>query len=264
MDNTPIPIIGELKNKPLAEVIFELRWSLQTTQPGFQADPGFRILVGRYYDRVNKQYPVTRDLPLAQVPEEMTAHVVRHQFWSADMKWPVTQLGPGILTVNDTAGYKWDTFKPRLTSAVDAVFESYPKEIAPLAPIGVELKYINAVPFDPTGNNGVLDFLRQSLHTTLEVDSCLFDEPECATRPLELNLTLTYPLGNPRGVGILLLATGMKGQRPSLIWQIIVRSATDACPQDAADFGAWLDDAHAVIKRWFATLCRGELLTTFE
>lgn len=264
MKNDSIPTITELRNKPLAEVVFELRWSLQGAQPGFQSDPGFRILFGRYYDRMRQQYPVMKDLPVTQVPEEMTAYAVRHQFWSAESKWPVTQLGPGILTVNDTAGYKWETFKPRLTSAVQALYESYPNEIAPLAPIGAELKYINAVPFNATETAGVVGFLEQSLHTKLQVDPLLFDDSQAAAKPLELNLTLTYPLTRPQGVGILLFATGMKGQQPSIIWQIIVRSTTDKAPQKTADFDAWLDDAHSVVKRWFATLCRGPLLSTFE
>lgn len=259
-----IPNITELRNKPLAEVIFELRWSLQATQPGFQSDPGFRILVGRYYDRVSKQYPVMKDLPVTQVPEEMTAYAVRHQFWSPDAKWPVTQVGPGILTVNDTVGYKWESFKPRLTSAVQALFESYPNEIAPLTPTAAELKYINAVPVNLADTNGILSFLQQSLHTTLQIDPRLFDDSQSATKPLELNLTLTYPLTKPQGVGILLFATGMKGQQPSLIWQIIVRSTSDKAPQKASDFDSWLVDAHAVVKRWFGTLCRGPLLKTFE
>jgi len=130
--------------------------------------------------------------------------------------------------------------------------------------MGAELKYINAVPFNQNESGGLLNFLQQSLHTKLQVDPLLFDDSQSASKPHELHLTLTYPLTKPHGVGILLLATGMKDQQPSIIWQIIVRSATDKAPQKTTDFDAWLDDAHSVVKRWFATLCRGSLLKTFE
>lgn len=55
-----------LPNKPLAEAIFELRWALDEKRvQGLAVDPGFRLLVGRYYDRVKGNYPSVVDLPTA-------------------------------------------------------------------------------------------------------------------------------------------------------------------------------------------------------
>src|SRR3972149_3965752 len=136
-----------LPNKPLAEAIFELRWALDEKRvQGLAVDPVFRLLVGRYYDRVKADYPNVVDLPTAQIPEELTSYAVRHQFRASKDGWPVTQLGPGIVTVNETTGYSWATFKPRLLSAISALFESYPNEIAPCVPSEVMLRYINAIP----------------------------------------------------------------------------------------------------------------------
>src|SRR5437870_557567 len=109
MNHDSIPEPRELRHKPLAEAIFELRWALGTgSSTGFEHDPGFRIFLGRYYDRVHQQYPFVVDLPTAQVPEDMTAHVVRHQFRARQNGWPLTQIGPGILTVNHNEEYTWD------------------------------------------------------------------------------------------------------------------------------------------------------------
>ena len=55
-----IPERHPLENKPLVEAIFELRWALEAQQPGIALDPGFRIFLGRYYDRVRAEYQIGR------------------------------------------------------------------------------------------------------------------------------------------------------------------------------------------------------------
>jgi uncharacterized protein (TIGR04255 family) len=178
-----IPTPRPLVKKPLVEVVFELRWKL--SEGPLAKDPGFRIFVGRYYDRVRSQYPDIVDLPSSQIPEEMTAHVVRHQFWTGKGQWPLTQIGPGILTVNETDGYLWESFRPRLVHAVRCLAESYPQDIHKLTPTQVSLKYIDAVPFDPTqSSTTLLQFMREALHTGIDVEPRLFDTPEQSSSPL--------------------------------------------------------------------------------
>jgi hypothetical protein len=71
--------------------MLELRWDLaEGAQQGLTVDPGFRFFMGRYYDRVRAQYPHVQDLPVSEVPENFTGHVVRHQFWTRKKEWPVT------------------------------------------------------------------------------------------------------------------------------------------------------------------------------
>jgi hypothetical protein len=49
----------DLKNKPLVEAILELRWALSTTEiPGAAEDPNYRLLLGRFSERVQKEYPI--------------------------------------------------------------------------------------------------------------------------------------------------------------------------------------------------------------
>ena len=62
-----------LKNKPLAEAIFELRWELQEPAQGMKVDPHYKILIGVMYDKVEDE-------------------------------WPLIKIGPGIITLNDTGG----------------------------------------------------------------------------------------------------------------------------------------------------------------
>lgn len=95
----------DLANKPLVEAVFELRWALKKNGP-LTSDPGFQLFQGRYYDRIKETFPFAKSLPAAEVPEAMTGHTVRQQFRASEEGWPVTQIGPGILTVNETVAYK--------------------------------------------------------------------------------------------------------------------------------------------------------------
>ena len=46
-----------LENKPLIEAIFEVRWSLTEVMPNINVDPAYKILIGRFFDKINKDYP---------------------------------------------------------------------------------------------------------------------------------------------------------------------------------------------------------------
>lgn len=246
--------------------MLELRWDLgEPSKTGLTLDPGFRIFMGRYYDRVRNQYPHVEDLPASDLPERLAPYVVRHQFWKSKGHWPVTQIGPGILTVNETDGYLWDTFRPLLVDVFKALFASYPTELAKLQLNQIVLRYIDAVRFDPEkAGSPILQFLRESLHTNIQVDPLLFSEPNDSESPLGLNLSLTYRLLKPKGVVVLTLGNGLRGDIPSIIWETKVVSNGPEVPTTLADFERWLDDAHSVSDNWFFALIRGHLLDSFE
>jgi uncharacterized protein (TIGR04255 family) len=54
----------ELKNKPLVEAILELKWTLPAqATPGMEGDPHYRLLLGRFSERVESSYPFHGPLP---------------------------------------------------------------------------------------------------------------------------------------------------------------------------------------------------------
>lgn len=261
-----IPERHPLKNKPLIEAMLELRWDLvETPRPMSAADPGFRIFMGRYYDRMRSRYPHVEDLPTSELPEGIVPHVARHQFWTGKSTWPVTQIGPGILTVNETDGYLWDTFRPRLVDAFKALTDAYPSEISPLRLNQIVLRYIDSVQFDPDVSDvPMLAFLRGVLHTNITVNPLVFSDPRDAESPLGLNLSLTYRTQKPKGLVMLTLGNGTKGETPSIIWETKVASTGGDVPTSLPEFEAWLDEAHTVSDQWFFALIRGQLLESFE
>ncbi|MBN1766134.1 MAG: TIGR04255 family protein [Sedimentisphaerales bacterium] len=264
MNYDVIPEPHDLSNKPLVEAIFELRWELRDTGQGFPPqDPGFRIALGRYYDAVKEDYPFLEDLPSAEVPEVMTAYSVRHRFRSDKDKWPLTQIGPGILTVNDTEGYTWTDFRSRILIAVDEIFKSYPSEIHKFKPNYIQLHYIDAIHIDPDEMDPA-QFINQFLHTEVKVDPRLFEKTGSPENLEALRLNLTYSLKNPKGDGILNFARGIHKNKPSIILEITIRSKGENAPFNRDHIESWIEDAHSITDNWFFTLSRGELMRSFE
>lgn len=255
--------IENLPQKPLGEAIFELQWALKLIEQGGQRDPGFNILYGRFYDHLKSEYPFIEDLDASRMPEEMIPHVVRHRFRPATGAWPVVQIGPGIMTVNDTEAYTWRDYAPRVEAAIKALFEAYPFHLHELLPTVAKLTYINAVLFDPK-KESMTDFLRENLHLSLNIEPGLFENPAIARNPLELNLHLAFPLTKPKGVGVLRFTNGLKNQEPALVWQIVILSGDDTAPKNTEGLSIWLKDAHDVAESWFFRLIQGKLLRSFE
>ena len=261
MTDDPIPERQDLPNKPLVEAIFELQWNL-VSRDSNEVDPGFRILLGRLYDRVRESYPVLEDLPQALFSEELTGRLVRHRFRAAKEDWPLLQVGPGVLSVNETEGYTWDGFQPRLIQAVKALFDSYPTDIHPLNVTQVLLRYINAIPFD--GKTLLLQFLRECLHTTVELDHRLFQDLQSADSPTRLNLSLLFELSELPGAVAISFALGMRNDKPSVIWDTQVLARGDDLPKSPEDYDYWLTKAHDIAGQWFRTLSRGQLYESFR
>lgn len=260
-DRVPAP--HELPHKPLVEAICEVRWELMQ-ENNEQFDPGFQLLLGRFYDKVSRQFPEFENLPVAQVPETIAPFAVRHRFRAKKNGWPLIQLGPGIMTVNETEGYSWKTFKPMLQMAVEALFAAYPTNVAKLAVSQVTLRYINGIPLNVLGEaKNIRQFLQNHLHTKIDIDRLLFENPDLAGNPGALNLRLLYPLQTPKGLGALSLSSGMRDNKPSVIWENMVVSGEGHVPKEPAAFDSWFDEAHTMTDRWFFALCRGSLLTEF-
>lgn len=253
--------IGNLKNKPLVEAIFELGWSIEGASP---LDQMWDVLPGLYFGSVREEYPHIENLPASQVPAQLTTNVVRHRFRRGKDQWPLTQLGPGILTVNDSAGYSvWEDFLPRITQSFDALTNSISKVSSQALQFSrVELRYINAVPFDES-RESIMEFLTRKLHIHIGLPA-LYDG-EGDTEDIDnANITFHVPLKKPPGTAEIMAALGKKGDEESVIFHLIVRSKKTAVPQSREELEIWANDAHNVIDAWFMKLCEGELLNSFK
>ncbi|MDG3007601.1 TIGR04255 family protein [Paludisphaera mucosa] len=257
MTTTTIPESHDLKNKPLVEALFEFRWDPELD---IKSTSTFHLLMGRYYDRVRDDYPELEDLPPSQVPVSMTGGLVRHRFRVGPNEWPLTQIGPGILTVNETTKYKWEPFRERIEKSLGALLESHPSK--KLEPIQIELRYINFIEHD-FARGGITEFIQKNLHTTIKLDEMVTSGMEAISESA-LDFSLSIRLENPPGFGTLMFGTGESDGQKGILWQIILRSNKASIPKTYQDIIKWIDEAHGKVETWFFTLARGSLMDGFD
>lgn len=252
----------ELKHKPLVEAICEIRWALQEKVPGIAVDPHYRLLLGRLYDRLQAKYPEHEQLETANIPDEMSGHIVQHRFRAAQNDWPLVQLGPGVLTLNDTSKYKWEDYRVRVVDAKNKLYDAYPKP-QDLRVETLELRYIDAVELDFKASS-VFQFLQDNLKVSVAMPPNLFDGTGVERLPHHFQSQQMYRSTTPAGVIRLGLATGIRRDKPSLIWETSLSSAGDDLPKLPDGFETWLDQAHTLVNDWFFKMIDGELHRRFS
>lgn len=253
----------DLKNKPLVEAILELRWALPAdTAQGIGEDPHYRLLLGRFSDRVEGDYPVHEPLPTAQIPDAMAAHMVQHRFRCAEGSWPLVQIGPGILTVNDTEKYTWDDFKVRCEKAVRCLFDAHPAK-KDFKVKDITLRYIDAVEMD-LGKESVFSFLQSKMKTAIALPDVLFADGRVKKNPAAFNWQASYPLNDPSGLMTLRFAVGKHKDKPALIWETLVQSVGESVLLFPDGFTVWLGKAHDLTDDWFFKLIEGDLEKRFS
>ncbi|NLF08857.1 MAG: TIGR04255 family protein [Pirellulaceae bacterium] len=251
----------ELKNKPLVEAMLEIRWQLEESDAGEGKDPHYKLLLGRLFDRLQPDYPEHEQLPTATIPDELVGHVVQHRFRIASNEWPLVQIGPGILTVNETTKYQWHDFQQRIQDVFAKFKDAHPK-FTELNFQSLALRYIDAIVFDYSKDN-VFDFWRNNLKSDLRLPSSLFSDTGVDELPVHSNLQTTFRCHNPSGVVKLNLATGQQHDNPAIIMDTAVISAGGDLPSLPTEFSAWINSAHEVASDWFFKLIAGDLERRF-
>ncbi len=252
-----MPNIRQLANKPLVEAILELRWRVSQEQ----GDPHYALFPGRLYDCVESEYPFQEALPTSLMPQPISQGIVQHRFRSSENSWPLIQVGPGIVTLNETDGYRWTSFGRQAKAIVDNTFKAYPKP-ASLEFTSLMLRYINAIETDYKRTN-IFAFLADKLEAKIELPSKLFDDVPIGNVPVDFNLQTSYPVHDPEGVIAIRFATGTHKDQPALIWETRFRSQGNQLPQMPDGFGEWVEAAHTLTDDWFFKLIEGELERRF-
>lgn len=252
-----------LKNKPLVEAIFELRWELQEQAPGMKIDPHYKILVGRIYDRFRDKYPFHEQLPTATMPDEIAGYVVQHRFRESKDDWPLIQIGPGIITLNDTEGYVWEDFEKRISHVLNTLFEAYPEAENNLKVNGLLLRYIDALKFD-YGRDDIFTFLKEKMKTDIEIHEQLFEDTGVSRLPLGFDLRFSFPSTKPKGATHLRFVQEKRKDTDALIWETQVQSIGDDAPKVKNEITTWVKEAHELTDDWFFKMIEGELLRRFE
>lgn len=248
---------SNLPNKPLVEAIVELKWGIET-----EPDHGYPLIVGRLYEKVKEEFPHIEDLPINVIPPDLSVHIVRHRFRKAENTWPLVQVGPGILTLNETAGYDWESFRLRANRVFPLLFDLHPLG-KDLRITSLLLRYINGIPIDYLGLN-ILDELKDKLHISISLPRELMEGLPLQGKPSGLQLQLGIPSANPTGVSVTRFTTGKLKDKPAIIWELQFLSEGGPADNLKNIFNEWLDAAHAIIEHWFFQLSKGKLLEEFQ
>lgn len=252
-----------LKKKPLVEAIFEARWELQELAPGIRVDPHYKILLGRIYDRVKNEYPFHEQLPTATMPDQIAGYVVQHRFRKKKDRWPLIQVGPGIITLNDTEGYVWEDFEKRIYHVIDVLFQAYPEGDRNLKINLLLLRYIDSIDFD-FSEEDIFSFLGENLKVKVEIYEKLFDKTGVSRFPLDFDLRFSFSSRKPKGAVHLRFVRGKRNNVEALIWETHVRSVGEDVPRARGKIAGWVTEAHTVTHDWFFKMIEGRLLRRFE
>jgi uncharacterized protein (TIGR04255 family) len=259
--------IPPLLNPPLIEVIFELRWELESLQPREGApvlmrDPSYPVMYGRLYERLKKDFPITEDLPSVQAHPETAPYVPRHRMRKGKNEYPLIQVGPGIVTINETKNYSWSKFRALVEKVVSSLLDLYPEQSAPMNFMKAEVRYVNGIRFDLARENP-LSFLAEKLHTKIELSPEMYILNNLSERPNGVGLNLSYVIEKPMGNLSLGINMGQFEGKPTFIQQTLIQSFGELVPSDSEGISLWLEESHTVAENCFQVLCKGELMDHF-
>ena len=255
--------VEPFRNPPIVEALVEIKWALTSTSGSEPIDPYYQLLLGSFYERVKKEYPFHQALPTASVPDEVTGSVVKHRFRVEKDKWPLIQIGPGIMSVNETEKYKtFETFKPRVVQALDYLFAAHPQKDE-LNIRSLMLRYIDAKELDYSREN-VCNFISNKMHVPMELPSFLFQDKRLEETPTNFSWRTSLRCNNPEGMATLAFSTGTRSGKPALIWEQILCSKDDDIGNMPEQFEQWINSAHEVVHAWFENLIEGDLKEEFQ
>lgn len=250
-----------LSKKPLVEAIFELRWELPEIEEGVKKDIYYPILIGALYEKVKDEYPFHEELPTSKIPHDMAEYIVQHRFRRMKDGWPLIQLGPGIISINDTDSYTWESFRERIFKIIDELYRSYP-DPSKLNLDGLLLRYIDAVKFDFSKDN-VFNFLREKMKIDVKIYEKLFNGGVNQI-PIGIDLRFAFVSNNPQALVNMRFTRAKKDDEDALTWETIVRAEKKKIPATIEGIKNWIDQAHGLADDWFFKIIEGELLERFK
>ena len=260
-------VVGKrLKNAPLLEAMIELKWKLTTPAhgniPGAKIDPDYSLALGRLSEKLSSDYPFHEPLPTASMPIEMANYIVQHRFRRGKDQWPLVQLGPGILTLNETEQYDWPDFEKRVKHVVEVFFNSYPHP-KKISISELTLRYIDGVLLNYQKDNA-LNFLKDKMKIDVKVPENLFNDTGVKNFPLGYDIRFIYPYSEKQSFASVRFVLGKKHNKDALIWETVVSTQNRKEIQNQDAILSWIERSHTLTHNWFEKICEGELMESFR
>jgi len=249
--------MSQLKNAPLLEVIFEVRWKSDTPEDL----ANFEMMLGSIFSELKSDYPSILHLrPDPQLPLNIFINQPTHRFFESETKkYPLYQLGPGVLSINTiNLVYDWDDFyliikKILLVFLVKSNFNN-DKELE------VSLKYIDLYRLPDIAYN-YLDFLKSKFNINLEFGPAI---PEGAS-PILANFETAYL--TEVGTLSFSLKKAHANSHGNSIEAIIFESGImkkTKLESFMDNFEDWIELTHSHLRDFFRNVTRGKTYESFK
>ena len=251
-------------NAPLVEVIAEIHWGLKKldTAPDAKIDLYYDLFRDEFVEFVKSfglnhiQELVPSIVPLEFLPNQPT---IRLRF--SPGKWPLAQLGPGVITANIVPPYNgWSEFKEFLHNLIGGLFKCYPFAEKTLHIEKLHLRYINA--FDDNFEfNAYSKFAQDMLGINMPLSEKFLSEF------VKEGTEVTYLLENrfvnvsPEGsISKIKIGPGMANNKKALILEFHCESMFSADAKIGSDeIFRWFSDAHTSLHKQFESLSTADL-----
>jgi len=241
----------KLKNSPLKEAIFELSWQSPLDQTGFPLDKEFELVLGKFQSAIANDFPIYKRTIPANAPLKIYGRPI-HQFWKGELKWPVVQLGPGILTVNDTdENYVWDpNYRQTIHSAILALTQSYNHQRSFNR---LSLKYIDSV--DISLVSEASKFVSENLQTNI------MNGFEVPGELSGLNIHQVFSVSGSQIAITIQTAVNNSNGKPAIMWITSVEKNGSFSVENVL---SWIDEAHTIASDLFVKMLNPKFYELFN
>lgn len=241
--------MSRLPNAPLLEVIFELRW-LMNTQTQWDRYP---YLHGDLYNVLRKNYPKRELLAPAETPAELLVNRPVYRFRS-EHGYPLFQLGPGLLTVNTIdEEYDWNTYSAQISQILEKLFKT--AEFAEGEKVKPTLSYFDFFKVD-WEKEDILEYVNENF-----ILSKFQALPETKRKPNKFKYGIGYPIES--GSLTIEINTAVNNKKEK---GLILQTKIDGTniPPERSLITEWLDNAHRYTSRLFKQITSGNLYKNFQ
>lgn len=241
----------KLKNAPLKEAIFEIFWDSPIDQNGMKIDKEFEISLGKFAHHASSFFPIHKRTIPQGAPIKFYGLPI-HQFWRGHVLWPVIQIGPGVLTVNDTdKNYHWEeTYRPTIKNAIEILGKSYSN----LPNFNkFSLKYIDSV--DLKAEEDLLSYLKINLLTNIE------NQYQIPGNLSALNINQVFDVNQYKvSINIQTAVNNVTGA-PAIVWITSVVKVGNITEKDLL---LDIDSAHTLCSNLFINMLNKEFYAAFD
>ena len=243
----------KLKNAPLKEAIFELFWRLPLDQKKFPYDPDFDLAQGKFDDLIKQYFPIHKRTLPAGVNIKIYPKPI-HQYWSAELTWPVIQFGPGILTLNDTeSNYEWSNFSRNIEIALEGLIRSYKKEL----PFNrISLRYIDSIDM-PDEITDQREYISTNFLTKIINN---YDVPGSLS---DLNINQVFSLDDQTKLNInIQTAKNNFNKKKAIVWITGAEKKIEGLTKE--EIANWASKNHNVLSKTFVNMLNPDFYAAFD